>query len=75
MQSAVHRRAADDSRENKLLAVAVLALLLPFGFVLAVWPLLSGRGRAWNLALISIPFNLIAWIIIVGVLFMRMPKC
>ena len=67
--------ATDASRENRMFVVAILALLFPLGFVLAAWPLASGRGRAWKLALISIPINIFAWIIIGLALFFRMPNC
>ena len=75
IQNREAQRAAEASRENRMLVVAILALLLPFGFVLAAWPLVSGRGRAWKLAVISIPFNIVGWIIIVIAMFFRMPNC
>lgn len=59
-------RAMDESRENMLTVVAVISLFVPFGPLLALWPLFGSSGRAGAIAVFSI------WIgIIAGLLFYR----
>lgn len=46
-------RAVEESRENMLLAVAVISLFIPFGGLLALWPATASRGRAGAVGVVS----------------------
>jgi hypothetical protein len=53
LQLRLFNRAIDESRENMLLAVAVISIFIPFGGFLALWPAIASKGRAGAIGVVS----------------------
>lgn len=75
VQARLRQKAISDAAERRFFGVALISLFIPFGFLLAVWPLTTGRGRAWKLALFSIVINPLVWIGALMAASFRLPNC